>query len=241
MPDDAPWVDPVVVPDDLRELQADVEAYHRELRQAARRRRLERLTGGRRFRRVLLPAGIAAGALGLAAVVFAILTLGQPKTQPAPVRMAVASAPRAEVGAVGGLLPDVSVRTSTGDVPIRDLRPALVALVPSHCECTDLLAGLAAQADEVPVPLVVVAPTAQDAEVDALDGQLHRGHVQPVFDADGALARTYAASGVTVVLVGADATVRHLQTDVTADVRFELFLQQLGKPLPTLTGNRLSG
>src|SRR3954463_3855210 len=42
MADDAPWIDPVVVPDDIRALQADIEAYHRELREA-RHPRIRRL------------------------------------------------------------------------------------------------------------------------------------------------------------------------------------------------------
>lgn len=237
MPDDAPWIDPVVVPDDLRDLQADIEAYHRERRQAARRRRLQRLVGGPRVRRALLPVGVATAALGLAAMVFTILTLGQPRATPAPLQAPIARAPEGGIGEINGLLPDVTVRTSSGQLSIRDLRPALVALVPTHCECGELLATLAAQADEVPVPLVVVAPTAQDAEVSALDGSVHRGHVEPVFDVKGVLARTYEASGVTAVLVGSDATVRHVRTDVTSDVRLELFLQQLGSPVVSVSAD----
>jgi hypothetical protein len=34
--DDAPWIDPVVVPDDIRSLQADIDAYHREIGQGGR-------------------------------------------------------------------------------------------------------------------------------------------------------------------------------------------------------------
>ena len=239
MPDDAPWIDPVVVPDDLRELQADVEAYHRELRHAARRRRVERLTGGHRIRQLLLPLGVVASALSLAAVVFVILTLGQPRSQPAPGPAPVATAPHGAVGEVDGLLPDVTVRTASGELSIRDLRPALVVLVPAPCRCTDMLARLAGQADELPVPMVVVAPTAQDAEVHALDGALHHGHVQPVFDASGSVARTYAASGITALVVGPDATVRHIETDVASDVRLEPYLQQLRLPVATLGGGRV--
>jgi hypothetical protein len=241
MPDDAPWIDPVVVPDDLRELQADIESYHRERRQAARRRRIARLTGGIPLRQLLLPVGIAAGAMSLAAVVFTILMIGHPRSQPAPPQAPVAADPIGDVGELNGLLPDVTVRIGGGETSIRDLRPALVALVPVPCRCTDLLGRLAAQADEMSLPLVVVAPTAQDAEVDALDGQLHRGHVTPAFDADGRLADTYSASGVTAVLVGADATVRHVRTDVTPDVRFEMLLQQLSKPIATDNGNTERG
>ena len=47
MPEDMPWADPVVVPDDIRSLQAEIDAYHREVRAARRRRRRERLMGAR--------------------------------------------------------------------------------------------------------------------------------------------------------------------------------------------------
>jgi hypothetical protein len=241
VPDDAPWIEPVVIPDDLRELQPDIEAYHRELRHAARRRRLARLTGGRQISRLAVPLGVTAAALALATIVFTILTLGQPRIRHVPRQEPVATAPSAPEGATNGLLPDVTVRTSSGELSIRDLRPALVALVPTHCDCTELLSGLAGQAFEVPVPLVVVAPTAQDASVDALDGQIHRGHVIPVFDRSGALARAYDASGVTALVVAPDATVRFIGHDIKPDDHLELFLQGLAVPVASVSGNRVRG
>ena len=227
VPDDAPWIGPVVVPDDLRELQDDIEAYHRELRTAARRRRFERLTSTRAWRRLIFPITVTTGLLAVAAVVFAVLTVGQPDPGHRPVATATASAPAAAVGRPGGLLPDVQVSTANGPMSIRSLRPALVAMVPAYCSCTTLLADLAAQADEAKVPLVVVAPMAQDAEIAALAGQLHRGDVVPAFDAHAALATTYAADGVTVLVVAPDATVSYLQSGVKLGVRLELPLQQI--------------
>jgi hypothetical protein len=235
MPDEAPWTDPVVVPDDLRDLAADVEAYHRELRLAGRRRRIDRITSTKVWQRLAFPAAVLVGSLGLAGLVFAVLTFGQPRATVPPVAAPVATAPAAAVGAVHGLLPDVPVRTPDGTVSARSLRPALVALVPAQCGCSRLLATLAAQADEVTLPLVVVAPAAVDAEVAALPGQLHRGRVIPVYDAAGALADTYAAAGVTVLVVAPDATVGYLAADVGPTIRLEGPLQQALTPPPAVT------
>ncbi|HEU5033227.1 MAG TPA: hypothetical protein VFT62_00555 [Mycobacteriales bacterium] len=228
MPDEAPWTDPVVIPDDLRELQPDIDAYHRELRQAARRRRVQRVTGTRAWQRLAWPTLVTTAALALGAVVFAVLTFGQPRSERGPAQQPVAMNAAAASGTVGGLLPNVVVDSALAPVSIRALRPALVALVPLHCGCTQLLSDLAGQASEAQVPLVVVAPAAQDAEVAALAGQLHRGRVVPVFDDTGELARTYAATGVTALVVAPDATVSYIQHGVAPGQHLlELPLQQM--------------
>jgi hypothetical protein len=105
------------------------------------------------------------------------------------------------------------------------LRPALVALLPVHCDCVPLLEHLAAEANEVQLQLVVVAPTTPDAEVAALPGQIHRGRVMPVYDAAGAVARTYDATGVTALVVGRDGVVTYVKRSVTAATSLELPLQ----------------
>jgi hypothetical protein len=229
MPDDAPWAEPVVVPDDLRSLQADVEAYHREQRLAQRRRRLERITGSRLWRRVGLPLAVLAGMVALTGTVFAALLLGHPGAQPVPMAAPLAPASVGTTGEVGGLIPDVSVTTASGtQVSSRDPRPALVALVPIGCSCTEALIDLAAQADEVRVPLLAVAPQAEDAEVAALAGQVHRGRVLPVYDAGGQLAATYGAEELTVLGLAQDGTVRFVldEGDAALD-RLEMQLHGL--------------
>jgi hypothetical protein len=227
VPDDAPWIEPVVVPDDLRELQGEVDAYHREQKLAGRRRWLHRLAGSPAWRRTALPLAVVSSALALAGVVFTVLTVGMQQPTTAPVPAPTATAPAAAVGERFGLLPDVTVATLGAPMKIVELRPALVALVPLHCDCKPVLASLAGQAAEVAVPFVVVAPAAQDAEVAALAGQLHHGDVVPVFDADATLAGTYDASGVTVLAVAPDGTVDYLDRDVVPSDRFELYLQQM--------------
>jgi len=235
MPDDASWLDGVVVPDDLSELQPDVEAYHRELRHAARRRRFARVSRTAAWQRFALPATVAIGSLAVAAAVLAILTLGHPRPIVGPRAAPIATAPAAATGRVGGLLPSVTVRSDTGLINVRDLRPALVALVPLHCTCTALINNLAGQAQEASLPLVVVAPSTTDAEVAALPGQVHDGRVRTIFDLHGQLARTYSAAGVTVLGLRPDGTVAFVKTDVFTSVPLELPLQEMVRPPATLS------
>ena len=236
MPDDASWLDGVVVPDDLSELSGDVEAYHRELRLAARRRRVARITGTSAWQRFALPVGVGLCSLTLASAVFVILTLGHPHGPVGPPRAPVASGTSLpSAGQVGGVLPDVTLRTSVGPMSSQDIRPALVALVPLHCDCLDALRALAAQAAEVRVPLVVVAPTNRDAEVDAVPGAVHSGSAQAFFDLHGELASTYAASGVTVLGLRPDATVSFVQRDVDSDVRLEPWPTQMVQQIQSMS------
>ena len=225
MGDDAPWIDPVVVPDDIRALQADIDAYHRELREAGRHRFTRRLTESLVWRRGAMPLAVLATSLGLAAVVFAVLTLGDPgvgrRALPAP----VASAPTAAVGEIDGLLPDVTLRTVGGDSrSVRELRPALVALLPLHCDCAAMVNSLAGQAETVGASLVAVAPVSADAEVAALPGRTHSGHVTAYFDSEHALADAYGAVGVTLLVVAPDSTVRHVVRDAQPGVHVEAML-----------------
>jgi len=236
VPDDASWLDGVTVPDDLSELSADVEAYHREIRQDARRRRVARITNTPSWQRLALPMAVAVCSFTLAGAVFAILTLGSPHRVLGPPRAPIAtSSGLPPSGEVGGLLPDVSVRTSIGARSVRELRPALVALVPLHCGCTALLKSLAGQAGEARIPLVVVAPASRDAEVDTLPGQLHNGSAEAVFDLHGELASTYAASGVTVIGLRPDATVSFIQRDVPDGAHLEPWLTQMVQPTESLS------
>lgn len=220
MPDDpgrgdASWLDGVDVPDDLSELQADIDAYRRELRQAARRRRLSPLLDSRWWQRYALPAAVVVGSLTIAAAVLGILTLDRPQRVAGPPQAPIATAKTAFAGQVGGTVPDVALTAPTGTVDIREMRPALVALVPVRCDCETLLSQLAGQAFGVGVHLVVVAPGSQDAEIFSLPGRLHSGEVDPAMDPHGELAAAYDASGVTVLTLRPDATVGYIERDVS--------------------------
>jgi len=232
MGDDAPWIDPVVVPDDIRSLQPEIDAYHREVRDARRHPLLRRLTSSVLWRRGAMPLVVTATALALAAVVFAVLTLGDPGVGRRALPSALASSPSGAIGEVDGLLPDLTVRTVGGEArSVRELRPALVALLPLHCDCDALMDSLAGQAETVGASLVAIAPAAQDAEVASLPGRTHSGQVTAYFDPAHALADVYQAVGVTLLVVAPDATVRHLLHDVSDGVHVEALLYDgIGAP-----------
>jgi len=129
-------------------------------------------------------------------------------------------------GHVGGLVPATSLTTTAGErIDARALRPALLVLLPAHCNCAKLLDSLAAQAAEVQVQLAIVGAGSQDAEVAALPGQLHHGAVIAAYDAAGTLASAYDASGVTALVVQRDGVVSYVKSDLTPSSRLELPLQ----------------
>jgi hypothetical protein len=216
VPDDAAWTDPVVVPDDIRELDADVEAYHREQRALRRRRRWEHLHRHMRPATPALLVAIAVAALGFAGILIGFLGLHRPIAVPAPVTAApIATEPIAAVGKPGGLLPDLRLAAADGrSVDIRAFRPALVALVPLHCGCRDVVAHVVQEGLPAGIRTVVVAPAARDAEVAAWPGQVRVDAMTPLWDGGGVLRDVYAASGVTVLVVAQDATVYEVVRDV---------------------------
>jgi len=220
-----PWADPVVVPDDIRALQTDIDAYHREVRAARRRRRRERLTASLGWRRWSFPIGVLTGALALAATVVTLLAVDG-SVRPGRHSAVPLATPTVAPGQVGGLLPAATLATTGGDqLQSRALRPALLALLPAHCNCVKLLDSLAAQAAEVQVQLVIVGAGSPDAEVAALPGQLHHGAVTAAYDAAGTLASAYDASGVTALVVQRDGVVSYVRSDLTGSSRLELPLQ----------------
>lgn len=230
MPDDAAWAEHVVVPDDARELAADIEAYHRELRAVRRARRWGWLTGSRVWKRWSFPLGMVVGALSLAALVFVLLAFESAPAHPARLGPTPLATPAFAPGERFGLLPDAQLSSAPagGGGVVRSalsLRPALVALVPLSCRCTDVVSALADEARDVGARLAVVAPGSRDAEVSALPGQV-RG-VQTWYDAGAALATAYTAHGVTVLVVDPDGVVSFVQRDTTVSLARTLPMQGL--------------
>lgn len=223
------WTD-VVVPDDISSLDADIRAYHRELRT---RRRQERFGWfyGRRWQQYGVPGGIVVVALLLAAGVAVSLSLLTPRTasqrpRPAPVATDAAQ----PVGEVGGLLPDLTVGSSGDDMPLRNVRPAVVALVPPRCDCVGILESVAGQANEFGLPLIIVGTSETDVEARALATAIRRGHTNTIYDRDGRIAQAYDPSGVTLLLVGRDAVVTDVARNVTREQRLEPQLSAMLSP-----------
>lgn len=230
MPDDAAWADHLVVPDDARELAPDVDAYHRELRAARRARRWGWLTGSRVWQRWSFPLGMVAGALSLALLMFVLLAFESAPGHATRLTAAPLATPTYAPGERYGLLPDTPLSSAPAGArgTVRSasaLRPALVALVPIPCQCADVVRVLAKQAADGGVRLAVVAPGSRDAEVSALPGQV--GGVTPWYDATGALAAAYGASGVTVLVVDPDGVVSYVQRNTTAQLARSLPIQSL--------------
>ncbi|MFD0540170.1 hypothetical protein ACFQY7_46675 [Actinomadura luteofluorescens] len=115
-PDDygLPRVD-VVVPDDARELERDVAAYHRERRRRRRRARARRLY--RPLTRFGVAVPIIAGALLVALLSGVLMTAFGPRPAPRPTTAQLAPRPTASPGRVGGLLPDRRVDLVTAAAP----------------------------------------------------------------------------------------------------------------------------
>jgi len=213
--DGAVWAGDVVVPDDLRELGHDVEAYRRELRAARRRDRLRHWVGARPGTRwpaagsliamLLLGVGLVAGLL------FALPVHQVALRRPAPL-----ADPAIPAGQLGGLLPEVTLRLPEAARALT-LRPALFALVPARCGCAAILDSLAGQAAQYDIPLVVVAAGGFDPELAGLVQGIHVGNAEAAYDPSGVLAATYRADQVTAVILAPDGTVPYVLRDATSD------------------------
>jgi hypothetical protein len=169
---------------------------------------------------------VLTGALVLAAAVIVLLVIDSHRLSAYDTRQAPLAQPSAATGTSGGLLPEITLTTTTGEsVPSQSLRPALIALLPAHCDCTKLLSGLAAQAASLQLRLIVVGGGTPNAEVAALPGQIQAGNVTAAYDAQGTLASTYAAHGLTALVLGRDGVVTYIGRDVTDASRLSLPLQ----------------
>jgi hypothetical protein len=207
---DPAWLESVVVPDDISELDADVRALQRERRVAARQRLVRRVLPVHR-----LSAPIVIVVLVVASALTGLVVLFQPR-RPGAGQAAPLATPSAQVGEVRGLVPDVRLDLADGSSKaVRDYRPAVLALVPSGCACDAAVreTSLTAASHRVVFVLVDPAPPAPTTRAD-------RGVILRGTDATGTLARTYGAAGTrahtagspVLVLVAGDGRVSRVLT-----------------------------
>jgi len=196
-----------VVPDDLRDLAAEVAAYQRERRQAARRERLRVLFGVRRWRRFGLSGPVVVGVLLGFVLVASLATLLAPLLDPPPQPAPLAAENLATPGSQGALLPDLKVTVNGLPRPVRDLRPAVLALVPSGCECASQIDHIRRETTSYALPLYLVGAGGQDDELTTLAADAGAVTTEIVLDEAGTLRTTYAATDLTLVLVHADGVV----------------------------------
>lgn len=223
---DLPPLDGVIVPDDASELEADREAWRRETarqaRQQLRERRRERRAGsGSRLRRLGLTLPMGVSVLVAVVLVMMFTSVFAPKRAPLAPAVPLATGVAA-TGAVGALLPDVTLTAGSGvSVPVRLLRPAVLVLVPGTCDssCGAVAAEVVAQSRSLQVRSAVVLPASS-----ALDeaSALTQAAAASTLLADGTdLRGLVRATGVTAVVIGADGTVVDVARSITDGERLE--------------------
>jgi hypothetical protein len=210
-PDDGiGWTaDDIVVPDDLSELDADIRAYRREQRVAARRNFVRRLwhRGGPRSQRSELALPIILGALAIAGIyIFVMLIAVKPRPDlPAPQPLAVGMA--ATPGEVGGLLPDIMVVDPEGtSTPLRAMRPGVVLLATTPCYCAEIISNAATAAEHNRLRLMIIS-----TDMPTRPPGISRSLVDVRSEPTGQLLQTYNVTTEPVaLLVRPDGTVMQI-------------------------------
>lgn len=228
MPEDEPPL-AVRIPDDARELAADVAAYRREVARDRRRRRLTRWLG-RRWARYGLSGPLVTAVLVVVGLVGSLMAVLAPSTgRRAPA--APLARPGAADGTVGGLLPDAlaGLPGSPATLSLRELRPGVLLVVPPGCACRQLATALAAQGAEFGVRLELAGRASDERALgrlaDAVADSLLGGRPVVVTDRDGALARAYGEG--SAVFVRADGVVVRVERSPQPRGRYEPAVAQL--------------
>jgi hypothetical protein len=232
----------IEIPDDARELDRDVQAYHRELRAQRRRMRIGRLHAPLTRDGLMLP--LLAGFLAMVLISGVLLTvftadqngsprsassapvtnasIGQaPATGRAPASQAPATSQPAGKPAPGSAarLPDATVIVDGQHVRLSSLTRAVLTLVPAGCRCSRALRRLRRQATAAQVTLYLVGTGSDLARVRRLATRNGRPAVQVANDPDAVLATAYRPHGLTAVLVRFDGSVGRVLRDLPPALR----------------------
>jgi hypothetical protein len=234
----------VVVPDDARELDRDVQAYQRELRALRRRQRAIRLRGPLTRDGMVLP--LLAGCLILALITSTLLIMfaadqtGMPglstrlSRPPAAVTQKTAPVRRVPaVGQVGGPLPAAIIVIGGRSEDVRAItaaKPSVLALIPLSCPCVPTLRQLRAQAARAHVTLYLVATGVDVKQVESLAAQAGQNPARVGNDARDVLGNTYKQRGLTAILVRPSGVVASVVRVLSLSRRLNLesSLRQLG-------------
>lgn len=159
----------------------------------------------------------------VAALVF-LRTDGTPVARPAPGPLA---SPVVTPGAVGGLLPDVPLRGRVGVTPARQLRPAIVMLVRTGCDCVAAIRQVVAEAAPLRLATYVVEAGTSFSFAVSLAVQ-SGGEAGGFADPEGALAAAYRLrSDAALVLVRADGVVHSVVAAIAPSLRLAPALRAL--------------
>lgn len=228
------------IPDDASALAFEAEALRRERAASRRRERALRVFRTRRFDRYGLSGPAVAAVLVLVAVVGSLLVVLGPRPVPRLGPQPLADAP---TGGPGGLLPDVVLQAGTREVPVRSLRPGVLALVSDGCDCADAIRSATSQAAtyRLQTSLVVTPESADDLQAMRDVGAVRAAAAG--VDVSGVLHARYApeATGLTLLLVRADGIVDSRVPDVEATTRLEVELSRLAEAGEAGTATGASG
>jgi hypothetical protein len=191
----------IEIPDDARELDRDVQAYHRELRAQRWRTVTRRLHAPLTRDGMVLP--LLAGCLALTLLAGTLLTMFTAGFRVAP--------PVNSVSAPGQhLLPDAIVMVDGNQTRLRDLSGSVLALIPPRCGCVHLR-QLASEAYTAGVQIYIVGTGGVAVAALAKRAGLGAGHA--VEDTENALATSYHPTVLTAVLVNTDGSVAEVVSD----------------------------
>lgn len=225
----------IKIPDDARELDREVQAYHREQRAARRRRRLGRLHAPLTKDGLVLP--LLAGCLvmvmisGVLLTVFSASNSGAPGTAFRPTSSNSPQTPQTpQISAAGSstaspppanpspispqvrFLAEANVTLGGHVEDVYRLLPAVLALAPAGCQCTAALRQLRRQAAAHKVPLYLITT----ADMQPAAARLARAAGQPasriVQDRTGQVTASltpgpWSAPGLTAAFVRKDGTI----------------------------------
>ena len=239
----------VDIPDDVRELDREVLAYHREQRALRRRARWARLLGPLHQHGAILP--LIASCVALSMLAGTLLSVFSISPAAAPV-LSHSANPGASSGASSAASSGATSGTSSQASPsspateasslplgtvyvggkataVRGLVRAVLVLVPRNCRCQQAVQQVTTQAARAGVRRVYFVGTADRmTDVTQLTRTAGLGTAVAVKDATNVLGAAYHPAGLTIVLVQADATTsvrRHL---VAGQFQLEDQLRKLG-------------
>jgi hypothetical protein len=230
----------IVIPDDARELDRDVLAYHREVRAARRRKLLLRLVRPLRARdfgghTTVLPLIATCVALSmLAGAMLSVVTISPASaptvTAPPASSLPVSLLPADRPVDQQPVLPVGTVRVGTKDEPVRTLVSSALALVPPNCSCGSQLRRLADQAKATHARVYFVGVgKAAFPQIPALVKEDGQGTALAAADTQNVLGAAYRPSGLTILLVRSDATVQ-VPRDLQPSFNLTPMLRALAQP-----------
>lgn len=208
-----PRVD-VQIPDDARELDREVQAYHRELRALRRRMLAQRLLAPLARHGLVMPLiAICLALTLLAGTMLTLFTAGQgawvtasvPRPGRTPAGPGRAAASPGSQARNERPLPSADVLLGGAETPLTSLTAVVLAVVPAGCRCQAGLRQLAAQATAAHADLVLVGMNGTPVTSLALQAGLPPAHVAE--DTSNVLARYYHLTGLAAILVRPDGLV----------------------------------